>query len=303
MSELSATPIVKPVVAVFGGTGKQGGSIVKALLQDGNWTVRLLTRNPNSPNALKFAARGAQIVQGNQTNPQDVRRFLAGASSTFLLTDYFSKEMQGREEEIAGMVAQIAKECGVRQFIWSTLPNAEKISGGKWKVPHFTHKARANKFIRRQGFDYWTFLRPSFYFQNFATHFAPKRDGNTLVWEIPMLEDKYLSAFDVRDMGPVVLQVLRNPQKFHRQKINLVSETLHPQDFIIRYGLASGIPTKVVLLPPSGTDEINQMFGYFADHSFFGGKGWQVGRKTFPFMRTWEQHIHSKRSHSTTESL
>ena len=38
-------------------------------------------------------------------------------------------------------LAKLAKDAGVKHYIWSSLPNAEKVSGGKYKVPHFTSKA------------------------------------------------------------------------------------------------------------------------------------------------------------------
>ena len=39
---------MKPVIVVVGATGRQGGSVVDALIRDGQWTVRGLTRNVNS---------------------------------------------------------------------------------------------------------------------------------------------------------------------------------------------------------------------------------------------------------------
>ena len=39
---------MKPVIVVVGATGHQGGSVVNALIQDGQWAVRGLTRNLSS---------------------------------------------------------------------------------------------------------------------------------------------------------------------------------------------------------------------------------------------------------------
>ena len=41
-----------PVIAVLGATGAQGGGVVDALLKQGNWTVRAVTRSAAKAQAL-----------------------------------------------------------------------------------------------------------------------------------------------------------------------------------------------------------------------------------------------------------
>ena len=41
-----------------------------------------------------------------------------------------------------------ARNAGVKHFIWSTLPDVEAISGGKFHVPHFTGKARIDSIVK-----------------------------------------------------------------------------------------------------------------------------------------------------------
>ena len=42
----------KPIIAVTGATGSQGGSVVRHLLEDGGFSVRAISRNASSPSAL-----------------------------------------------------------------------------------------------------------------------------------------------------------------------------------------------------------------------------------------------------------
>jgi uncharacterized protein YbjT (DUF2867 family) len=39
---------MKPLIVVVGATGKQGGSVINALINSGKWTVRGLSRNVSS---------------------------------------------------------------------------------------------------------------------------------------------------------------------------------------------------------------------------------------------------------------
>ena len=40
--------MTKPVIVVFGATGKTGGGMVNAILADGSFQARAITRNPDS---------------------------------------------------------------------------------------------------------------------------------------------------------------------------------------------------------------------------------------------------------------
>jgi uncharacterized protein YbjT (DUF2867 family) len=295
------TQDVKPLIAVFGGTGKQGGSVAKALLRDGRWRVRILSRNSTSKKALKFSGfSDVEVMQGNMHNVDDLRRFLSGCYGCFAMTNFWDPESMFKEEMIGRQIVQVAREAGVQHFVWSTLPNVEKITGGKWAVPHFTDKARVDKYVRQAGFATWSFVMPAFYYQNFATMFPPKKEGNLLIWTLPILEDKYLATVDIKDMGPVVQQMFRNPELYHNKKIPVVGDNMHPQDYLIKMSLISNTPTKVELIPPeawakSGTphaDEIAQMFAYFSEFGYYGNKyNLSLGKQIYPALKTWEQYI------------
>ena len=51
----------QPFIAVVGSTGQQGGSVVDALLADGTFAVRCLTRNINSEKAIALHAKGCML--------------------------------------------------------------------------------------------------------------------------------------------------------------------------------------------------------------------------------------------------
>jgi len=49
------------VIVVFGSTGQQGGSVVRAIKDDRNFIVKAATRNTKSKEAQQLAAEGEQI--------------------------------------------------------------------------------------------------------------------------------------------------------------------------------------------------------------------------------------------------
>lgn len=290
----------KPIIAIFGGTGAQGGSVVKSLLNDGRFSLRILTRNLNSKKAIKFSKRGVKVFQGNMWNQDDLKKFLNGAYGCFVVTNFWDKECMGKEELLGKQIARIAREVGVRHFVWSTLPNVQKISHGKYNVPHFSDKARVNKYIKQLGFQYWTFVLPAFYYQNFTSIFAPKREDGVLTWRLPLNEESFITAVDIRDLGPAVLQIFNDPKSYHTKKIPLAGDNDHPQNYIIKLSLMTRQPAKVVLISPEGfgkaekeySKELSDMFSYFRDYSYYGGKyDWTLGKQLFPSIRTWEQYL------------
>jgi uncharacterized protein YbjT (DUF2867 family) len=54
------------LITVFGSTGNQGGSVVRAILNHPSlskeWKVRGVTRNPNKPDAQAMVAKGVEMV-------------------------------------------------------------------------------------------------------------------------------------------------------------------------------------------------------------------------------------------------
>lgn len=55
------------LITVFGSTGNQGGSVVRAILNhptlSKEWKIRGITRNINKPDAQAMVAKGVEMVQ------------------------------------------------------------------------------------------------------------------------------------------------------------------------------------------------------------------------------------------------
>src|SRR6266436_5449342 len=124
----------KKLIAVIGATGQQGGGVVHALQVGGEFRVRALTRNPDKHRQL-----ADEVVKADLDRPETLVAAFKGAYGVFLVTNF--REAGANELKQATAAIRAAKNAGVKHFVWSTLPDVEAISGGKFNVPHFTGKA------------------------------------------------------------------------------------------------------------------------------------------------------------------
>src|SRR6266481_138458 len=139
------SPNSKQLIAVIGATGQQGGAVVRALQAQGQFRVRALTRSPGKHREL-----ADEVVQADLGRPETLKAAFEGAHGVFLVTNFWE---EGTDElKQATTAIRAAKDAGVKHFVWSTLPDVEAISGGKFHVPHFTGKARIDRIVKEAGF-------------------------------------------------------------------------------------------------------------------------------------------------------
>lgn len=61
---ISRQTLQKPMIVVIGATGQQGGGCLDALLKQGKFTVRAMTRDVHSNAAKAICSRGVEVVSG-----------------------------------------------------------------------------------------------------------------------------------------------------------------------------------------------------------------------------------------------
>src|SRR6201993_5404937 len=162
------------LIAVIGATGQQGGSVVRALQAQGQFKVRALTRHP-----AKHRGLADEVVEADLNRPETLNAAFEGAHGVFLVTNFW----EAGTDEITQATAAIraAKEAGVKHFVWSTLPDVEAISGGKFHVPHFTDKAKVDRLVKEAGFVNHTFVIAPMYYHGLvgAPVLHKQPDGST----------------------------------------------------------------------------------------------------------------------------
>ncbi len=269
----------KKIIAVVGATGMQGKGVVNALIEDGSFNVRAITRNPN-----RYQGKADEVVKGDLTDLGSLTNAFKDTHGVFVVTNFW----EGADEIAQGKVAiQAAKDAGVNHFVWSTLPDVEKISNGKFDVPHFTGKAKVDELIKHAGFENYTFVQPPFYFQNFIGMMGPqpKEDGST-GWTLPLDPGKkVIHMADINDLGKVVTGVLLAPEKVGKGSyLSLAAELYSFNDVLAAYKSNSKeysftqVPGDVFSTFFQGAGEIAQMLAYFEQHTYMGpGAEPQIG--------------------------
>ena len=144
--------MARRVISVLGATGAQGGGVVRALLKQDDWQVRAVTRNAGSQAALKLAELGCEIAEADLNTPATLFEALQGSYGLFAVTNFWDRATRMGEFEQGRNLVHAAKEADIQHFIWSTLPDYQALSGGKYTVPHFTSKARVDTEVKAAGF-------------------------------------------------------------------------------------------------------------------------------------------------------
>src|SRR6266436_2799676 len=197
----------KKVIAVVGATGQQGGAVVRALQAGNQFKVRALTRNP-----AKHRELADEVVQADLTRPETLTAAFKGAYGVFLVTNFW----EGGTDEVKQATAAVhaAKNAGVRHFVWSTLPDVEAISGGKFEVLHFTGKAKIDRIVEEAGFAYHTFVIAPFFYQNLVGVMAPQKQADgALGWAMPLdPEKRVIHMGDISELGPIVVGAFAQPE-------------------------------------------------------------------------------------------
>jgi uncharacterized protein YbjT (DUF2867 family) len=216
--------MAKKIIAVVGSTGAQGGGLVQAILRDGTYAVRAISRNPDGEKARALAKAGADVVRADLDDVSSVKRAFDGAHGAFCVTNYWEYFSPEKEFTQASNMAKAAKDAKVEHVMWSTLEDTRKwipLSDdrmptlmGKYKVPHLDAKGEADKVFAELGVP-TTYLLTSFYWENFIYFgMEPKKgpDG-TLVLSLP-LADKKLSGIAVVDIGKCALGIFKRGSEF-----------------------------------------------------------------------------------------
>lgn len=259
------------VIAVVGASGQQGKSVVEALVANGQFRVRAITRNPG-----QYKGAAHEVVYADLDQPESLNEAFRGAYGVFGVTNAW----QPGTDEIAQCRAMIAaaKTQQVEHFVWSTLPHVERLSGGRFDVPHFTNKARMDSEVSAAGFRFHSFVVAAFYYQNFLAGLSPASnpDGSQ-GWMLPISPDADIAMADIAELGQLVAGVFIRPEQTGHGlylphvgstlSFNGIVSQLKQQGADLRF---SQVPIGLFAGTFPGSHELAQMLAWFEAHGYFG---------------------------------
>ncbi|KII90698.1 hypothetical protein PLICRDRAFT_39272 [Plicaturopsis crispa FD-325 SS-3] len=261
------------IVTVFGSTGTQGSSVISALLADGTFTPRAVTRNVSSEASQKLKARGVEVVQGDLWDKESLKKALAGSEGVFGVTNFYDPTIAGQDPQ--GEITQgknlieVSKEVGVKFFIWSSLPDSTKLSNGKYPtIHHFNNKAAIDEYLKTAGLPY-AIVHTGWFAENLWNfgNLVKTADGS---FELPVPRYSATSPQAItwieRDLGPSILALLKN---YNTRAAEVLGQTFFAVTARSTYpafaeilSKAFGKPVKFTSPPTTTIRELDEMYEY-----------------------------------------
>jgi uncharacterized protein YbjT (DUF2867 family) len=270
----------RPLIAVTGATGAQGGGLVRALLADPQqaFAVRALTRRPHGAAARALAALGAEVVAADLDDPASLPAALHGAHGLFAVTNFWEHFSPTREVQQATHLAEAARGARLRHVVWSTLEDTRGHAAlptlrDRWKVPHMDAKAEADRAFAAAGVP-TTCLLTSFYWDNLlqgGLHPQRGRDGR-LAWLLP-IDGARLPGIAAADIGACAAGLFRRGASVVGQRVGIAGDRLTGAQMAAVLGDVLGEPVAHVTMPPEdyarlpfpGAPELANMFQFQRD--------------------------------------
>jgi len=222
----------KPPILVFGATGRQGGAVARALRQ-AQWPVRALVRDTAAPKSIALRDAGVELVQGSFEDMEAIRVAMKGVHGVFsVLPGHLAQE----EEVRAGRsIADIAVECGVRHFVYSSGASAgDKPTG----VPRFDAKPRIEAHVRSLPI-IATIIRPMIFMEMLVGPGFGLEQGRYTFFLRP---DQAMQLIALDDIGKFVAAVFADRSRFGGETLKIAGDTVTGSDLEAIFTQTAGRP-------------------------------------------------------------
>ena len=188
---------------------------------------------------------GAEVVFGDYDVPSSLSAAFSGAAAIFCNTNFWDHMTLNDEIRQGVVVAKAAaEEPSVKNFIYSSLPDARTILGGKYQ-DNLIYNAKSVTLERIQAefpelYKITTKLSLSFYHDNWVKYqlpFAPKkREDGVFEMAMPYASTNKIPTSSPGDAGVVVAAILDAGDKYHGEWISLVAESLSDDEKLTLWG-------------------------------------------------------------------
>lgn len=228
------------VVVISGATGQQGGATLRALAGQG-FTIRALTRTPDSAAAAALKALGAEIVKADLDDETSVRAALQGAWGAYAVQNTWTAGVEGEEAQ-GHRFAKAAHAAGVQHYVYASVASADRQTG----IPHFDNKFRVENTVRGLNFPSYSIIRPVFFMENLPSPWF--LNGDQLV---SALDPKtVLQMIAVADIGRYGALAFTDP-RFRNLELDIAGDAVTMPQAAATLGEALGRRIEYVQIPIS----------------------------------------------------
>ncbi|KAF9891679.1 hypothetical protein FE257_003691 [Aspergillus nanangensis] len=302
------------IITVFGATGNQGGSVIRAILTDPaaskEFKIRGITRDISKPAAQALVKEGIEVKSADMNSESSLTDAIRGSHSVFLVTTPGWGEGGPEVEFHHGRnVANAAKSAGVEHIIYSSLLNVTETSGGRLThVPHFDMKQHVESYIRELGLPS-TFVLPGYFMSNFSAYGMIRKDNNgvyTLAY--PVSETAKFPLLDISaDLGKFVLAAMKKRTELLGAQVLAADNYYTPLQILSGFEAVTGKKTRYsqvgaeaykAFMPPELAEELLENHLFIEDPGYYNGRSLdashellsELGLKTTSWREYVEKH-------------
>ncbi|KAG8527755.1 uncharacterized protein KY384_007909 [Bacidia gigantensis] len=269
------------VLAVFGATGQQGGSLINYVLNDPElskkYQLRAITRDVSSEKA-KLLKEKVEVVKGDVADRASLETALTGVHTVFAITTPdFGPDGFEIEYNSGKTIADVTVERGIEYIIFSTLPSISDISGGKYtKSIHFDAKAKVEQYIRSLS------IKSAFYAPDFPPMNPQRASDSTWVLSRPTSPKTRAPFVDaIEDTGKFIGAILAEPDTYEGKTFCACTTLYSWEEIAAILSKATGktvvnkeiSPKEFAESLPFGGDIFVETFSYFAEFGGYYGPG------------------------------
>lgn len=245
-------------VLVAGATGKQGGSVARALLARGH-QVTGFVRRTDTEAGRALRALGVNLVRGDLLDRSSVIRALEGKDAFFFPTLFD----QGLDAEVRmGQTAvDAAMDAGVEHVVYSSVASADQHTG----IPHFETKARVEEHLVASGVRY-TIVAPVFFMENLLSPWMlPQLRENRVA--LAITPDCKLQQVGLEQIGRFVALAIDHPDRFEGRRFDIASDSVSGNEMAAILSRVTGRPISYAQVPieqvRSWSPDFATMFEWF----------------------------------------
>jgi uncharacterized protein YbjT (DUF2867 family) len=269
-------------ILVTGATGKQGGSVVDALLSrfPSEFSILAVTRNAQSSSALRLSNKSpsVKLLEGNLDDVPKLFNAAKRAASGPIWGVYSVQAAVTKDTTFDGEVRQgkalidESIKAGVGHFVYSSVERGgnERSWHNPTPIPHFKSKHLIEHHLRDSTASGkstmgWTILRPVIFMDNMTPDFQSKVFMTSLR---DTMKDKRLQWIATSDIGILAAEAFHSPERYNKQAIGLAGDELSFEelDRKFRNATGSGVGTTFRILGKAlkaGVKEVAVMLDWF----------------------------------------